>query len=110
MSEKSPTEQARPILEDWAKEERVMIEWFHEWRKPPPSTRCDEQQEYVANGLMTGPAERGELPLGKCFEHSLRNHVYQAVTAFGYDAAGHPKHNTVLWPIVGPEELIGDAS
>ena len=33
MSTKPPIEQALPILEDWAKEDGVVIEWFHEWAR-----------------------------------------------------------------------------
>jgi hypothetical protein len=31
MSEQSPIEQARPALEEWAKDAGVRIQWFHEW-------------------------------------------------------------------------------
>jgi hypothetical protein len=48
---------------------------------------------------MTGPADRGELLIEQCFDYSLRNHIWQAVTAFGYEPNGKSRHYTIMWPI-----------
>ncbi len=85
MSEHNPIEWARPILEDWAKDAGVRIQWLHEWTR-------DGLHHVTAFGLDSANAHRHNTvswPLGEAPHAGVRIQWLHEWTRDGLHQAPH---------------------